>query len=105
MVFEASNGADALLLTERQPGPIHLLVTDVIMPQMSGPEFVTRLAPLHPETKVLYMSAHVLDTLVHRRLIEQGTRFLEKPFTRAALMRKVREVLDDHGSAPVHPTV
>jgi two-component system, cell cycle sensor histidine kinase and response regulator CckA len=98
-VLEASNGAEALLVCERHRGPIHLLVTDVVMPQMSGPELVTRLALLHPETKVLYMSAHILDTLVYRRVIEQGTPFLEKPFTRIALMRKVREILDHEGPA------
>src|SRR5262245_37606539 len=98
-VLEASNGAEALPVCERHSGPIHLLVTDVVMPQMSGPEFVTRLAPVHPETKVLYMSAHILDTLVYRRVIEQGTPFLEKPFTRIALMRKVREILDQDRSA------
>jgi two-component system, cell cycle sensor histidine kinase and response regulator CckA len=98
-VLEASNRADALVVCERHRGPIHLLVTDVVMPQMSGPEFATRLAPLHPETKVLYMSAHILDTLVYRRVLEQGTPFLEKPFTRIALMRKVREILDQDRSA------
>jgi CheY-like chemotaxis protein len=91
-VIEASNGAEALLLTERQPRPIHLLLTDVVMPQMSGPEFVARFAPAHPETKVLYMSAHILDTLVHQRIIEQQAPFLEKPFSRVDLMRKVSEV-------------
>jgi PAS domain S-box-containing protein len=98
-VLEASNGAEALLVCERHRGPIHLLVTDVVMPKMSGPEFVTRLTPLHPETKILYMSAHILDTLVYRRVIEQGTTFLEKPFTRISLMRKVREILDQDKSA------
>jgi two-component system cell cycle sensor histidine kinase/response regulator CckA len=98
-VFEAGNGAEAIQLCERQPEPIHLLVTDVVMPQMSGPEFVERIAPVRPEAKVLYMSAHILDTLVYRRIIEQGSPFLEKPFTRVALMRKVREVLDRDRSA------
>ena len=93
-VLEASNGGSALLLCERYEEPIHLLLTDVIMPEMSGHELTTRLAQLHPEMKVLYMSGHTEDVIVNRGVLIEGTAFIQKPFAPDALARRVREVLD-----------
>jgi two-component system cell cycle sensor histidine kinase/response regulator CckA len=64
------------------------------MPQMTGPELVQQVSPVHPETKVLYVSGYTSDALHQRHLMEPGTAFLQKPFTPEALARQVRAVLD-----------
>jgi len=93
-VLEAAHSEEAFEISERHEGPIHLMVTDVIMPQMSGPELAERLAPRLPEMKVLYMSGYPDNTIVQHGVLEPGTAFLQKPFTLNALESKVREVLD-----------
>jgi two-component system cell cycle sensor histidine kinase/response regulator CckA len=90
----AASGIEALRVAEAHPGPIHLLVTDVIMPAMSGREVGLLLAPARPETKVLYVSGYADESIVHHGVLEPGIAFLQKPFTAEALARKVREVLD-----------
>lgn len=97
-VLEAGDGAQALALCEERRGAIHLLLTDVVMPSMDGPALARRLALLHPETKVLYISGYPDSALTHRSFA-LGDGFLEKPFTPDALRRKVREVLDTPGSS------
>lgn len=92
--MKAANGGEALLLCEQHEGPIHLMVTDVVMPRMSGRALAERLAPLRPEIKVLYMSGYTDDALVPQGVLEPGTHFVEKPFTPDVLAYKVREVLD-----------
>ncbi|HSA92697.1 MAG TPA: PAS domain S-box protein [Terriglobales bacterium] len=93
-VLEARHGREALLLSERTEGAIHLLLTDVILEQMSGPELAAQLSPLRPQLKVLYMSGYTDDAIGHHGVLAAGTEFLQKPFSTEALMRKVRQVLD-----------
>ena len=93
-VLEARHGNEAIEICERYEGSIHLMVTDVVMPQMSGRELAERLAPVLPDMKVLYMSGYPDNTIVQHGVLEPGTAFLQKPFTLNALELKVREVLD-----------
>jgi two-component system cell cycle sensor histidine kinase/response regulator CckA len=93
-VLEAENAAQALALAGTRAGPIHLLVSDVVMPGASGRELARRLAETRAETKVLYMSGYTDDAIVHHGMLEPGLNFLQKPFTPAVLARKVRDVLD-----------
>ncbi len=102
-VLEAAHSEEAFEISERHEGPIHLMVTDVIMPQMSGPELAERLAPRLPEMKVLYMSGYPDNTIVQHGVLEPGTAFLQKPFTLNALESKVREVLDGTRSGSREP--
>ncbi len=93
-VLEASHGNAALEVCDKFEGPIHLMVTDVIMPQMSGRELAERLALMRPEMQVLYMSGYPDNTIVQHGVLEPGTAFLQKPFTINALELKVREILN-----------
>jgi PAS domain S-box-containing protein len=98
-VLEAYHGGEALRMAIRHEGSIHLLLTDVVMPLMSGRQLAEKLAPLRPETKVIYMSGYTDHTIVHHGILEPGTVFLQKPFTPGTLTRKLREILD----GPYHP--
>ena len=93
-VLEANNGVSALQLSATHPGPIHLLLTDVIMPGMNGRELADRLCSVRPETRVLYMSGYTENAIGHNGVLEAGTNLLQKPFTLPALKAKVREVID-----------
>jgi len=93
-VLVAANGKDALLVCEQSREPIHLLLTDVVMPEMGGPQLVNRLGSLYPQMRVLYMSGYTEDTIVQRGVLKEGINFIEKPFTPDSLAFKVREVLD-----------
>jgi len=93
-VLAAGSGGEALELARNHTAPIHLLVTDVVMPGMDGRELADRLAPLHPETRCLFMSGYTDDAIVRRGVWEEGMPFLQKPFSIDALALKVREVLD-----------
>ena len=95
IVLEAANGPEALLLAAAAGGgPIHLLVTDVIMPGMSGHEVSQLLRHTRPQMKTLYVSGYADESIVHHGVLEPGIAFLQKPFAADALARKVREVLD-----------
>ena len=98
-MIEAVDADDALRWVEEQVQPIHLLVTDVVMPGMSGRELAERLAELRPGMKVLYVSGYTDDAVVRHGLLEAEVSFLQKPFTPTGLARKVREVLDDEKSS------
>ena len=93
-VIPASAPAEALQLAGSHSGPIHLLVTDVVLPQLSGRGLAERLAPEHRDLRVLYMSGYTDDAIVRHGMLEEGTAFLQKPFTPYTLLSKVREVLD-----------
>jgi PAS domain S-box-containing protein len=93
-VLEAADGDEALRVGRDHGGPIHLLVTDVVMPQMGGRELADRLQAGRREVKVLYVSGYTDDAILHQGVSETGTAFLPKPFTASALAHKVREVLD-----------
>ena len=93
-VIEARNGPEALLLCERHQGQLDMLLTDVVMPRMSGRELAERLAPLRPDLSVLYMSGYTDDAVIRHGVLGAGTAFLQKPFTPAALVLRVRETLD-----------
>jgi two-component system, cell cycle sensor histidine kinase and response regulator CckA len=92
-VLEARHGVEALMINARYLGSIQLLVTDVVMPQMSGSEVAERLMGERPDLKVLYMSGYTDDAIVHHGT-SAGTAFLQKPFTPDTIVLKVREVLD-----------
>jgi len=93
-VLEAANGGEALLACEKLQVPVSLMITDVVMPQMSGRELADRLHQLHPEMRVLYMSGYTDDAVIRHGLSDTAMFFLQKPFTPSALAIKVREVLD-----------
>lgn len=93
-VLTAEHAEAALALAEQHVGPIHLLLTDVVMPGASGRELASRLAKSRPETRVLYMSGYTDDAIVRHGLLERGLNYLQKPFTPGLLAEKVRQVLE-----------
>jgi PAS domain S-box-containing protein len=103
-VVEARHGADALDIARRYHGSIHLLLTDVVMPGMGGPELVSRLAPLRPAMKIVYMSGYPADALDHQGLLDGQFEFLPKPIGLDTLVRKIRDVLDAQTRAPLVAT-
>jgi PAS domain S-box-containing protein len=94
-VLTAANGGEALLICEAHEGAIHLVLTDVVMPQMSGRDVVRRLEQLRPGIRVLYMSGYSGDAIAQHGVLEPGTHLIAKPFSAVALTRKIREVLDE----------
>jgi PAS domain S-box-containing protein len=93
-VLDASNGGEALMIAEQHPGIIHLLLTDVIMPRVSGKQLAERLRTLRTDLRVLYMSGYAEEIIAPHGVLEPGAAFIEKPLTAEALGRKIREVLD-----------
>jgi DNA-binding NtrC family response regulator len=98
LVFDAANAGEALLVCERHTANIHLLLTDIVLPRLSGPELAARLAAARPAMKVLYMSGYADVAVLHDHRLESGAAFVQKPLTRDKLTRKVRQVLSGRGS-------
>jgi PAS domain S-box-containing protein len=94
-VLSAADGDAAVRLCEQHQDEIHLLITDVVMPRMSGRDLELRVRALNPRVKVLFMSGYADNAIVHHGVLDPGTRFIGKPFSVAEMRRKVREVLDE----------
>ncbi|HLK57294.1 MAG TPA: response regulator [Chthonomonadaceae bacterium] len=92
-VLEASHGSEALLVAQNYAGEIHLLLTDVVMPNMGGKELVRQLQEVRPDIRVLYTSGYTDDALLHDGVLEEGIAFLPKPFLPSGLLEKVKSVL------------
>jgi two-component system cell cycle sensor histidine kinase/response regulator CckA len=93
-VLTAEEGEDALKVSKEHDGPIHLLVTDVVMPGIGGRDLAERLQSVRPEVKVIFMSGYTDNAIVRHGILNQGVNFIQKPFASKSLARKVREVLD-----------
>jgi two-component system cell cycle sensor histidine kinase/response regulator CckA len=94
-VLEAGTGADAVRVAETHPGPVHLLATDVVMPDLGGGDLAEAVRARRPGVKVLYMSGYTDDAVIRHGVSEAVDAFVQKPFTLLGFARKVREVLDD----------
>jgi CheY-like chemotaxis protein len=95
IVLSAANGVEALRVFEQHKGSLHLLLTDVVMPEMNGRELADQLVLQSPNLKVLYMSGYTDEAIVQRGALAPGTHFISKPFNPAQLTRMVRKVLDN----------
>jgi YesN/AraC family two-component response regulator len=98
-VIEATNGVEALTTVQQYAGQIDLLLTDVVMPRMGGRELSEHMRQLRPATKALFMSGYTDDAIVHHGVLDAGLAFIQKPFTPAALIDKVRELLKEQKRA------
>ena len=101
-ILEAPNGPEALRVSREYPERIHLMVTDVVMPRMSGRELALQLASERPDMQVLYMSGNTEEAIVHHGVLKEGVELLQKPFTQRDLLGRVRRILDHQpeGKAP-----
>jgi two-component system cell cycle sensor histidine kinase/response regulator CckA len=93
-ILEALNEEEALLICQQYKDTIHLMLTDVVMPQISGFDLAKRLVVLHPEMKVLFMSGYADNAIIQHGVLKEGLNFIQKPFSINELARKVREVLE-----------
>jgi CheY-like chemotaxis protein len=94
-LLEAENGQDALWTITRYPDPIHLILTDVVMPGINGRALAEELSFSHPELKILFMSGYTDEAIAHHGVLKPGVAFLQKPFNLVSLARKIRSVLDN----------
>jgi two-component system cell cycle sensor histidine kinase/response regulator CckA len=94
-VLAAGDGSEAIDLAAQHPGPIHIMVTDVVMPGMSGSQLAERMTAERQDLKVVYISGYPEDSIAHHGVLNPGHIFLQKPFSPATLLAKVREVLDN----------
>ncbi|MFZ3048748.1 MAG: PAS domain S-box protein [Desulfatirhabdiaceae bacterium] len=94
-VLATQNPNEALAMAENHHGPIHLLITDVIMPEMNGQELRKRLSKIKPKIQTLFMSGYTANVIAHHGVLDEGINFLQKPFSIKTMVEKVREVLDE----------
>ncbi|MEN6437836.1 MAG: PAS domain S-box protein [Syntrophobacter sp.] len=99
-VLAARFPREAIQLSEALPGEIHLLVTDVVMPEMNGRELVERLGATRPGLRCLYMSGYTADVIAHRGILDEGINFIQKPFTRDDFTQKIARILNNTGQSP-----
>ena len=92
--LEAIDPEDAIRISQSHQGPIHLLLTDVMMPKMDGPSLYSYISGSRPDMKALFMSGYTEHAIVHHGVLKPGVHFLQKPFSAEAVARKVRAVLD-----------
>jgi DNA-binding response OmpR family regulator len=104
-VLSASNGVEALQIIERLQRPVDLILTDVVMPKLSGRELSERISVLQPSAKVLFMSGYTNDSIVNHGILDGATWFIQKPFALESLVRRVREVLDSDEPRPNATTI
>src|SRR5262249_26362594 len=96
-VMDAGGPIDAQRISENYRSPIHLLITDVIMPKVSGRDLASQITASRPNIKVLYMSGYTDNAVLNSGILQKEVAFLQKPFTPVALTEKVREVLEPNG--------
>ena len=94
-VLAATGPGEAMQAAGEHAGPIHLLISDVVMPEMNGRELAQGLTALYPEVKCLFMSGYSGDVIAHHEVLDEGVHFIQKPFSMQALAAKVRAVLDN----------
>jgi len=104
-VLQAADGVQALEVAAAHKGPIHILVTDVVMPRLSGRELVTRITGSRPAIKILYISGYTDDSIFRHGVLEGGVAFLQKPFNLKDLAQKIRQVLDGEPAATEAPSL
>jgi DNA-binding NtrC family response regulator len=104
-VLESGSPAEALRIVEDFPGSIPLMITDVVMPEFSGSVLAERVAKVRPEIKVLYASGYTDVSLFPLRVLGQDYAFIEKPFTRDDLLKRVRHLLDSSMKLPNRPAI
>src|SRR5262245_5901660 len=93
-VLAAESGREALEVVRNHAGAIHLLITDVVMPDMDGPELVRQLSTIRPDTRTLFVSGYMDDTLGERGILATNANFIQKPFSPRTIAQRVREILD-----------
>ena len=96
-VLAAGTPAEAIAMASEHAGEIHLLVTDVVMPEMNGRDLARQLLARHPKLKCLFISGYTADVIAQNGVVQEGLQFLQKPFTMAGLAERVREALDHAG--------
>ena len=93
-LLTASTPGEAIRLAEEYPGEIHLLMTDVVMPEMNGRDLAKKMLSLYPRLKSLFMSGYTADVIAHHGVLDEDVHFIQKPFSRKDIAANVREALD-----------
>jgi DNA-binding NtrC family response regulator len=99
-VLSASSPAEAIQIGASNPSEIHLLITDVVMPEMSGRDLAEKLLNMYPNLKCLFMSGYTANVIAHHGVLDEGVQFIHKPFSCQNLAAKVREILDKETETP-----